>query len=67
MNEIFTYGRPSSIQLGILVDRGHRELPIKADYVGKNYPTSINEHILVHLQDVDDDDTVLLVEYTDTK
>ena len=67
MDEIFSFGRPSSIQLGVLVDRGHRELPVKADYVGKNYPTSINEHILVHLQDVDDEDTVLLVEYTDTK
>ena len=49
MDEIFVYGRPSFIQLGVLVDRGHRELPIRADYVGKNYPTSINEHIHVHL------------------
>ena len=65
MDEIFTYGRPSSIQLGVLVDRGHRELPIRADYVGKNYPTSINEHIHVHLEDVDDEDAVLLVEYND--
>ena len=63
MDEIFTYGRPSSIQLGVLVDRGHRELPIRPDYVGKNYPTSINEHIHVHLEDVDDEDAVLLVEY----
>ena len=65
MDEIFTYGRPSSIQLGVLVDRGHRELPIRADYVGKNYPTSLNEHINVHLADVDDEDAILLVEYTD--
>ena len=65
MNEIFTYGRPSSIQLGVLIDRGHRELPIKADYVGKNYPTSINEHIHVHLEDVDKSDEILLVEYED--
>ena len=65
MNEIFTYGRPSSIQLGVLIDRGHRELPIKADYVGKNYPTSINEHIHVHLEDVDKNDEILLVEYGD--
>ena len=65
MDEIFTYGRPLSIQLGVLVDRGHRELPIRADYVGKNYPTSINEHIHVHLEDVDDEDAVLLVEYDD--
>ena len=65
MDEIFSYGRPSSIQLGVLVDRGHRELPIRADYVGKNYPTSINEHIHVYLEDVDDEDSVLLVEYKD--
>ena len=65
MDEIFSYGRPNSIQLGVLVDRGHRELPIKADYVGKNYPTSINEHIHVHLKDVDNEDAVLLVEYKD--
>ncbi|SVD79552.1 uncharacterized protein METZ01_LOCUS432406 [marine metagenome] len=67
MEEIFTYGRPLSIQLGVLVDRGHRELPIKADYVGKNYPTSINEHIHVHVEDVDFEDAVLLVEYKDTQ
>jgi len=67
MDEIFTYGRPSYIQLGVLVDRGHRELPIRADYVGKNYPTSINEHIHVHLEDVDMEDAVLLVEYDDTQ
>ena len=66
MDEIFTYGRPASIQLGVLVDRGHRELPIRADYVGKNYPTSIDEHIHVHFEDVDDEDAVLLVEYNET-
>ena len=65
MDEMFTYGRPSYIQLCVLVDRGHRELPIRADYVGKNYPTSTNEHIHVHLEDVDEEDAVLLVEYTD--
>ena len=66
MDEIFSYGRPACIQLGILVDRGHKELPIRADYVGKNYPTSLNEHIHVHLEDVDDEDAVLLVEYLDS-
>ena len=65
MDEIFSYGRPASIKLGVLVDRGHRELPIKTDFVGKNYPTSINEHIHVHLEDIDDEDAVLLVEYND--
>tara|TARA_Y100000590_G_C15724803_1_gene1014815 strand:- start:273 stop:821 length:549 start_codon:yes stop_codon:yes gene_type:complete len=66
MDEIFTYGRPNSIQLGVLVDRGHRELPIRPDYVGKNFPTSINEHIHVHLQDVDGEDAILLVEYKES-
>ena len=51
---IFTLGRPSSIQLAILVDRGHRELPFKADFVGKNVPTSMTELISVKLKDTDD-------------
>ena len=63
MDEIFSYGRPDSIQLGVLVDRGHRELPIRADFVGKNYPTSINEHIHVHVEEIDKEDAVLLMEY----
>ena len=67
MDEVFTYGRPSSIQLGILVDRGHKELPIRADYVGHNYPTSMNEHIHVHVDEVDGEDAILLVEYKDTE
>ena len=67
MDEIFTYGRPNSIQLGILVDRGHKELPIRADYVGKNYPTAMNEHIHVHVDEVDGEDAILLVEYKDTE
>ena len=50
---IFSLGRPSSIQLAILVDRGHRELPIRADYVGKNVPTSANELISVLLNQTD--------------
>ena len=65
MDEIFSYGRPASIQLGVLVDRGHRELPIKTDFVGKNYPTSINEHIHVHIKEIDGKDEVLLMEYSD--
>ena len=63
MEEIFSFGRPSTIQLGILVDRGHRELPIKADYIGHNHPTSLNEHIHVHTKEIDDEDSVLLMEY----
>ena len=50
---IFTQGRPSSIQLAILVDRGHRELPFRADFVGKNVPTSTQEHIAVLLPEND--------------
>ncbi len=63
MDEIFSLGRPNKIQLGVLIDRGHRELPIKADYVGKNYPTSFNEHIHVYLEEVDGNENVELIEY----
>ena len=63
MNEIFSFGRPNSIKLAVLVDRGHREVPIKADFVGKNYPTSDNEHIHVQVNEVDSDEKVILVEY----
>jgi pyrimidine operon attenuation protein/uracil phosphoribosyltransferase len=65
MEEIFSLGRPDKVQLGVLIDRGHRELPIKADYVGKNYPTSINEHIHVYLNECDNKDSVELVEYNE--
>lgn len=57
---IFSMGRPSSIQLAILVDRGHRELPFRADYVGKNVPTSTSEHIKVHLPEYDNSTSVKL-------
>ena len=57
---IFSLGRPSSIQLAILVDRGHRELPIRADYVGKNVPTSANELISVTLSSCDEKTAVNL-------
>lgn len=57
---IFDVGRPQSIQLAILIDRGHRELPIRADYTGKNVPTARSEIIHVHLKEVDGDDCVLL-------
>jgi len=53
-------GRPRAVQLAVLVDRGHRELPIRADYVGKNIPTSREEAVHVHLSEVDDEDAVLL-------
>ena len=63
MDEVFSYGRPASIQLGVLVDRGHRELPIKTDFIGKNYPTSIDENIHVHIKEIDWKDEVLLMDY----
>jgi pyrimidine operon attenuation protein/uracil phosphoribosyltransferase len=62
MDALTDLGRYSSIQLLVLIDRGHRELPIKADYVGKNVPTSINEEIRVKLKEVDGEDAVYLVE-----
>ena len=62
LNALMDLGRPASIQLFILVDRGHRELPIRADYVGKNIPTSQNEEIKVRLSEVDDEDAIYVVE-----
>jgi pyrimidine operon attenuation protein / uracil phosphoribosyltransferase len=53
-------GRPKSVQLAVLVDRGHRELPIRADFVGKNLPTSIDQSVLVHLAELDGADEVLI-------
>jgi pyrimidine operon attenuation protein/uracil phosphoribosyltransferase len=55
-------GRPRRIQLAVLVDRGHRDLPIRPDYVGKNVPTSLNEWIEVHLSEVDGEDAVRILE-----
>jgi pyrimidine operon attenuation protein/uracil phosphoribosyltransferase len=60
MDALNDFGRPKCIQLAVLVDRGHRELPIKADFVGKNVPTSLNENILVKLKPNDQEDEVLL-------
>ncbi len=54
------YGRPASVQLMVLLDRGHRELPIRPDYVGKNIPTSKQERVFVQLKEVDGQDRVLL-------
>jgi pyrimidine operon attenuation protein/uracil phosphoribosyltransferase len=60
LDEIIDFGRPRSIQLVVLVDRGHRELPIKADYVGKNVPTSRTESVSVRLQETDGRDEVVI-------
>ena len=60
LDALIDYGRPQAIQLIVLVDRGHRELPIKADYVGKNLPTSLEESVQVRLQEIDGVDEVVL-------
>lgn len=62
MDAVIDLGRPANIQLGILIDRGHRELPIRADYVGKNVPTSKKEIIDVNVSEVDTYDEVVLFE-----
>lgn len=61
MDALMDLGRPRSIQLAVLVDRGHRELPIRADYVGKNIPSSRDEEIRVQLEEVDGVDWVVIV------
>jgi pyrimidine operon attenuation protein / uracil phosphoribosyltransferase len=58
LDALIEFGRPKSIQLVVLVDRGHRELPIKADYVGKNLPTAPSESVQVHLTEIDGKDEV---------
>lgn len=65
MNSLMDFGRPAAIELAVLVDRGHRELPIQADYVGHSHTTSLNEHIHVHVVEVDGEDEVLLMEYSE--
>ncbi|MBR5586869.1 MAG: bifunctional pyr operon transcriptional regulator/uracil phosphoribosyltransferase PyrR [Clostridia bacterium] len=62
MDAIMSIGRPQTIQLAVVVDRGHRELPIRADYVGKNVPTSRSEIISVNLSEMDETDSVELYE-----
>jgi pyrimidine operon attenuation protein/uracil phosphoribosyltransferase len=60
LDALIDYGRPRAIQLVVLVDRGHRELPIKADYVGKNLPTSLGQSVQVRLLEVDGTDEVVI-------
>src|SRR6202453_5045873 len=64
LDALFDHGRPRRVQLAVLIDRGHRELPIEATYVGKHVPTSSREIIEVKFQEVDSTDQVLLVEKT---
>ena len=62
MDALIDHGRPRQIQLAVLVDRGHRELPIRADYVGKNVPTSLREIISVRLTETDGEERVVIEE-----
>ncbi len=61
LDALIDFGRPAFIQLAVLVDRGHRELPIKPDFVGKNIPTSDNEQVEVKLKEIDGEDSVVLL------
>lgn len=61
LNAIMDLGRPSTIQLFVLIDRGHRELPIRADYIGKNIPTAFNEEIKVKMHEIDGEDAIYLI------
>ena len=62
LDAVMDMGRPKAIQLAVLVDRGHRELPIRADYVGKNVPTSSRESVSVQLEDIDGDEKIVIFE-----
>ena len=62
IDALLEYGRPARVQLAVLVDRGHRELPIRPDYVGKNVPTSLAERVRVELRETDDGDRVVLLD-----
>ncbi len=61
LDAVMDFGRPRKISLAVLVDRGHRELPIRADYVGKNIPTSSNEQIIVEMKETDGVDRIMIV------
>jgi pyrimidine operon attenuation protein/uracil phosphoribosyltransferase len=60
LEELFTHGRPRKVELAVLIDRGHRELPIEPQYVGKAVPTDRGDHIVVKVQEIDGEDVVLL-------
>jgi pyrimidine operon attenuation protein/uracil phosphoribosyltransferase len=62
LDALIDFGRPKSIQLAVLVDRGHRELPVRADYIGKNIPTARKETVEVRLEEVDGVDEVVIIE-----
>jgi len=62
LDALIDFGRPSSIQLAVLIDRGHRELPIRADYVGKNIPTSLSQNVQVVLEEIDKKSDQVIIE-----
>ncbi|MFC4768429.1 bifunctional pyr operon transcriptional regulator/uracil phosphoribosyltransferase PyrR [Effusibacillus consociatus] len=64
LDALIDLGRPKLIQLAVLIDRGHRELPIRPDYVGKNVPTSQSEVVAVHVKEIEGEDKVVLMELT---
>jgi pyrimidine operon attenuation protein/uracil phosphoribosyltransferase len=65
MDELMDFGRPRAVQLAVLIDRGHREIPIRADFVGKNVPTSAKEIISVKVKEMDGEDSVSVEELID--
>ncbi|MHB8842103.1 MAG: bifunctional pyr operon transcriptional regulator/uracil phosphoribosyltransferase PyrR [Candidatus Aquicultor sp.] len=65
LDAIMDYGRPAAIQLAVIIDRGHRELPIRADYVGKNIPTARKERVKVNVSEADGEDSVIIGENGD--
>ncbi len=65
IDAVFDHGRPARVQLAVLADRGHRELPIRPDYVGKNLPTARAERVNVHVREVDGEDSVLIAAPTE--
>jgi len=65
LDEINSFGRPSLVRLAVLIDRGHRELPIRADFIGKNIPTNSGEHVDVRLQESDNEEGVFLIKNID--
>jgi pyrimidine operon attenuation protein/uracil phosphoribosyltransferase len=67
IDEIFDYGRPPRVQLATLIDRGHRELPIRPDYVGKNLPTSQSQRVNVHVEEIDGQDEVTIAPVGETR
>ena len=62
IDALMDFGRPASVQLAVLIDRGHRELPIRPDYVGKNLPTPKSKRVQVHLKEIDEEDKVIIQE-----